>query len=115
MDWSGSDFSEDHELTYEEFQNLTRDYDHRYGDYEYGDPDWETESDGFRDDEPKDNQELPVATLQKSTWFNIPPCLRQDILRLAFGDRIIHLGLEFDMYGALDAEDGEFGGQMPPI
>ncbi|KAF4992493.1 hypothetical protein FGRMN_7125 [Fusarium graminum] len=144
MDRSGSDFSEGHELTYEEFQNLTGDYNDGYGDYEYGDPDWETVSDdsylnhdwnnyikdipvlpsprtrpltpaGFRDDEPKDEQKLPIAALQKSAWFSIPPRLRQDILRIAFGDRIIHLCLAFDMYGALDAEEEDFGGHKPPV
>ncbi|KAM0207589.1 hypothetical protein ACHAQD_011986 [Fusarium lateritium] len=55
----------------------------------------------------------PVAAFQKSPWFKLPPTLRQDILRLAFGNEVIHVGMEFDLYDALGR--AFFPGEKPPI
>lgn len=39
----------------------------------------------------------PVARFQEScTWFKVPPNIRRDILRLAFGDTRLHLQLIYD-------------------
>ncbi|KAF5618384.1 hypothetical protein F52700_12333 [Fusarium sp. NRRL 52700] len=50
---------------------------------------------GFSDDDDKTLQR-PAAAFQQSPWFKIPANLRRDILRLAFGDRRLHMHLAFD-------------------
>ncbi|KAF5672628.1 hypothetical protein FCIRC_8331 [Fusarium circinatum] len=50
---------------------------------------------GFSDDEDKSLQR-PTAAFQQSLWFKVPANLRRDILRLAFGDRRLHMHLAFD-------------------
>ncbi|EKJ71397.1 hypothetical protein FPSE_08405 [Fusarium pseudograminearum CS3096] len=47
---------------------------------------------GFRDDEPANG---PLALCQSSSWLKVPPNIRRDILRLAFGDRRLHIGLTY--------------------
>ncbi|KAF4986551.1 hypothetical protein FGRMN_10779 [Fusarium graminum] len=40
--------------------------------------------------------QAPTALFQEScTWFNVPPNIRRDILRLAFGDARLHLELTY--------------------
>jgi hypothetical protein len=42
----------------------------------------------------------PVALFQEScTWFKVPPNIRRDILRLAFGDARLHLQLVYGQLG----------------
>lgn len=48
---------------------------------------------GFRDQIAQ--QPNPTAFFQGSVWFKLPPCIRRDILRLAFGDRCVHMGLSY--------------------
>ncbi|KAG5657655.1 hypothetical protein KAF25_007688, partial [Fusarium avenaceum] len=48
---------------------------------------------GFRDRIAQ--QPNPTALFQESAWFKLPPCIRRDILRLAFGDRRVHMGLSY--------------------
>ncbi|RGP77206.1 hypothetical protein FLONG3_4721 [Fusarium longipes] len=50
---------------------------------------------GFREDDSQEERHIP-ALLQASSWFKIPANLRRDILRLAFGDRRLHMSLKFD-------------------
>lgn len=50
---------------------------------------------GFREHDTQQKRDVP-ATLQKSSWFKIPPNLRRDILLLAFGDRRLHMCLKCD-------------------
>ncbi|CEF78044.1 hypothetical protein FGSG_03276 [Fusarium graminearum PH-1] len=51
---------------------------------------------GFRDSDTRDQQRHVHALPQNSFWFKVPPNLRRDILRLAFGDRRLHMGLKID-------------------
>ncbi|UZP43211.1 hypothetical protein NXS19_011027 [Fusarium pseudograminearum] len=48
---------------------------------------------GFRDDEPATNG--PLALCQSSSWFKVPLNIRRHILRLAFGDRRLHISLTY--------------------
>ncbi|KAF4341549.1 hypothetical protein FBEOM_4451 [Fusarium beomiforme] len=57
---------------------------------------------GFRDDD----SQRPAAAFQQSSWFKVPANLRRDILRLAFGDKRLHMHLAFDP-SALDRDDPE--------
>lgn len=50
---------------------------------------------GFRDEDPGETIERPLPLFQKSPWFSLPPNIRRDILRLAFGDRRLHMSLSF--------------------
>ncbi|CAG7566155.1 unnamed protein product [Fusarium equiseti] len=50
---------------------------------------------GFREHDTQEKRDV-TATLQKSSWFRIPPNLRRDILLLAFGDRRLHMCLKCD-------------------
>ncbi|KAG8668092.1 hypothetical protein FPOAC1_007460 [Fusarium poae] len=53
---------------------------------------------GFCDNEPVDGAQGPVklpALYQLSPWFKVPPNIRRDILRLAFGDRRLHMSLAY--------------------
>ncbi|KAI1021952.1 hypothetical protein LB504_007492 [Fusarium proliferatum] len=50
---------------------------------------------GFQDEDPSEIIERPVPLFQKSPWFKLPPNIRRDILRLAFGDRRLHMSLSF--------------------
>ena len=50
---------------------------------------------GFRDAE-ETSGERPMAMYQTSPWFKVPANIRRDILRLAFGDRRLHIGLSFN-------------------
>ncbi|KAF5260725.1 hypothetical protein FOXYS1_8608 [Fusarium oxysporum] len=50
---------------------------------------------GFRDEDPSETVQRPVPLFQKSPWFKLPPNIRRDILRLAFGDRRVHMSLSF--------------------
>ncbi|KAM5368080.1 hypothetical protein ACJZ2D_009684 [Fusarium nematophilum] len=50
---------------------------------------------GFRDVDSAP-EKTPIALFQKScSWFRLPPNLRRDILRLAFGDGRLHLHLGY--------------------
>ncbi|KAM0288330.1 hypothetical protein ACHAQK_009724 [Fusarium lateritium] len=60
---------------------------------------------GFRDGDTKD-QDRPVATFQNSPWFKLPANVRQDILRLTFGDKRVHMCLGFNMSEELNGEPG---------
>ncbi|OBS24572.1 hypothetical protein FPOA_05114 [Fusarium poae] len=51
---------------------------------------------GFRESDTNDQQMQVPILLQSCSWFKVPPHLRRDILRLAFGDRRLHMGLKFD-------------------
>ncbi|CEI70712.1 hypothetical protein FVEN_g804 [Fusarium venenatum] len=56
---------------------------------------------GFRDDELVDGAQKPakpLALYQSSPWFKVPPNIRRDILRLAFGDRRVHMSLAYRRY-----------------
>ncbi|KAF5247674.1 hypothetical protein FANTH_6297 [Fusarium anthophilum] len=66
---------------------------------------------GFSDDEDKSLQR-PAATFQQSLWFKVPANLRRDILRLAFGDRRLHMHLAFDP--SVCNTDLELGGPSAP-
>ncbi|KAG7414760.1 hypothetical protein Forpe1208_v006984 [Fusarium oxysporum f. sp. rapae] len=59
---------------------------------------------GFSDDDDDKSLQRPAAAFQQSVWFKIPANLRRDILRLAFGDRRLHMHLAFDP-AARDPED----------
>ncbi|KAJ4264244.1 hypothetical protein NW762_005438 [Fusarium torreyae] len=59
---------------------------------------------GFGDGD--ESQQRPAAAFQQSRWFEIPANLRRDILRLAFGDKRLHMHLNFDSQ-ALDSDDPE--------
>ncbi|KAM0547486.1 hypothetical protein ACHAPJ_010359 [Fusarium lateritium] len=49
---------------------------------------------GFGDDNPKEEkQERPIALFQTSPWFRLPPNIRRDIIRLAFGDKRFEMDL----------------------
>ncbi|KAF5663841.1 hypothetical protein FCIRC_11026 [Fusarium circinatum] len=69
---------------------------------------------GFQDEDPSEMVERPVPLFQKSPWFNLPPNIRRDILRLAFGDRRLHMSLSFREKHTSDDEKVEswqwFGG-----
>ncbi|KAF5701904.1 hypothetical protein FMUND_13737 [Fusarium mundagurra] len=69
---------------------------------------------GFQDEDPSEIIERPVPLFQKSPWFNLPPNIRRDILRLAFGDRRLHMSLTFRQKHISDDEKVEswqwFGG-----
>lgn len=41
------------------------------------------------------SNEGPTALFQQSLYFKLPPNIRRDILRLAFGDRPLHVNLSF--------------------
>ncbi|KAH6969321.1 hypothetical protein DER45DRAFT_46878 [Fusarium avenaceum] len=56
---------------------------------------------GFRDGDTED-VDRPAAKFQNSPWFKLPANVRQDILRLAFGDERVHMCLGFNMNDALD-------------
>ncbi|KAJ4030199.1 hypothetical protein NW761_011871 [Fusarium oxysporum] len=51
---------------------------------------------GFSDDDDDMSLQRPAAAFQQSLWFKVPANLRRDILRLAFGDRRLHMHLAFD-------------------
>ncbi|KAI1047047.1 hypothetical protein LB505_010183 [Fusarium chuoi] len=59
---------------------------------------------GFQDDDPSEMIERPVPLFQKSPWFKLPPNIRRDILRLAFGDRRLHMTLSFRQKHTSDDE-----------
>ncbi|KAG5818779.1 hypothetical protein H9Q74_000919 [Fusarium xylarioides] len=69
---------------------------------------------GFQDEDPSEIIERPVPLFQKSPWFSLPPNIRRDILRLAFGDRRLHMSLTFRHKHTSDDEKVEswqwFGG-----
>ncbi|CAG7557522.1 unnamed protein product [Fusarium equiseti] len=52
---------------------------------------------GFRDVE-ESWGEKPTALYQTSPWFRVPANIRRDILRLAFGDRRLHIGLFYNRH-----------------
>ncbi|KAF9777316.1 hypothetical protein IL306_004447 [Fusarium sp. DS 682] len=58
---------------------------------------------GFRDG---DDSQRPAAAFQQSLWFKIPANLRRDILRIAFGDKRLHMHLAFNPH-ALESDDPE--------
>jgi hypothetical protein len=67
---------------------------------------------GFRDQIAQEPN--PKALFQESAWFKLPPYIRRDILRLAFGDRRVHMGLSYQSRyepdqntEASDAEDSK--------
>ncbi|XEV03122.1 hypothetical protein FSHL1_008409 [Fusarium sambucinum] len=51
---------------------------------------------GFRESDTNDQQRQIPTLLQSCSWFKVPPHLRRDILRLAFGGRRLHMGLKLD-------------------
>ncbi|KAG4271087.1 hypothetical protein FPRO04_11315 [Fusarium proliferatum] len=51
---------------------------------------------GFSDEDDDKSLQRPAAAFQQSLWFKVPANLRRDILRLAFGDRRLHMHLAFD-------------------
>jgi hypothetical protein len=51
---------------------------------------------GFRENDTQEQQRNASTFLQTSSWFKIPAHLRRDILRLAFGDRRLHMRLRLD-------------------
>ena len=51
---------------------------------------------GFSDYDDDKILQRPAAAFQQSLWFKVPANLRRDILRLAFGDRRLHMHLAFD-------------------
>lgn len=51
---------------------------------------------GFGDTHTQEQQNNVAALFQTSLWFRIPPYIRQDILRLAFGNRRLHMCLKLD-------------------
>ncbi|KAF5638661.1 hypothetical protein F25303_7634 [Fusarium sp. NRRL 25303] len=51
---------------------------------------------GFSDENDEKSLQRPAAAFQQSIWFKVPANLRRDILRLAFGDRRLHMHLAFD-------------------
>ncbi|KAL6914994.1 hypothetical protein FSST1_012754 [Fusarium sambucinum] len=56
---------------------------------------------GFCEDELVDGNRKPakpLALYQSSAWFKVPPNIRRDILRLAFGDRRVHMSLAYRRY-----------------
>ncbi|VTT68517.1 unnamed protein product [Fusarium fujikuroi] len=59
---------------------------------------------GFQDEDPSEMIERPVPLFQKSPWFKLPPNIRRDILRLAFGDRRLHMSLSFRQKHTSDDE-----------
>ncbi|KAF5636013.1 hypothetical protein F52700_5327 [Fusarium sp. NRRL 52700] len=59
---------------------------------------------GFQDEDPSDMTERPVPLYQTSPWFKLPPNIRRDILRLAFGDSCRHMGLSFRQEHTSDDE-----------
>ncbi|KAH7251396.1 hypothetical protein BKA59DRAFT_491896 [Fusarium tricinctum] len=48
---------------------------------------------GFRDQIAQEPN--PIALFQESMWFKLPPYIRRDILRLAFGDCRVHMSLSY--------------------
>ncbi|KAF5577350.1 hypothetical protein FPANT_10434 [Fusarium pseudoanthophilum] len=54
---------------------------------------------GFSDDDGDESLQRPSAAFQQSLWFKVPANLRRDILRLAFGDRRVHMHLDSDASG----------------
>lgn len=48
---------------------------------------------GLREHNPEN--EGPIARFQQSAYFKIPPNIRRDIIRLAFGDNRLHMNLLF--------------------
>ncbi|KAF4428855.1 hypothetical protein FACUT_9312 [Fusarium acutatum] len=69
---------------------------------------------GFQDECASETIERPVPLYQKSPWFKLPPNIRRDILRLAFGDHRLHMSLTFRQKYTSDEEKVEswqwFGG-----
>ncbi|KLO97172.1 uncharacterized protein LW93_3145 [Fusarium fujikuroi] len=59
---------------------------------------------GFQYEDPSEMIERPVPLFQKSPWFKLPPNIRRDILRLAFGDRRLHMSLSFRQKHTSDDE-----------
>ncbi|KAF4997565.1 hypothetical protein FGRMN_3770 [Fusarium graminum] len=64
--------------------------------------DYSANSPGFRDGDAEDLTSRPTARFQQSSWFKLPPNIRQDILRLAFGNKRLHMCLGFNMNGTLE-------------
>ncbi|XEV07380.1 hypothetical protein FSHL1_012667 [Fusarium sambucinum] len=63
---------------------------------------------GFCEDELVDGNRKPakpLALYQSSAWFKVPPNIRRDILRLAFGDRRVHMSLAYRRYHTAGPED----------
>ncbi|RBR21892.1 uncharacterized protein FIESC28_04735 [Fusarium coffeatum] len=58
---------------------------------------------GFRDAEDT-SIEKPTALYQTSPWFKVAANIRRDILRLAFGDRRLHIGLSFNRPASAEDE-----------
>ncbi|KAF4457668.1 hypothetical protein F53441_428 [Fusarium austroafricanum] len=50
---------------------------------------------GYRDRDSRGQNVRSITFYQNSPWFKLPPFVRQDILRLVFGDRRLHMSLSF--------------------
>ncbi|RFN44678.1 hypothetical protein FIE12Z_11070 [Fusarium flagelliforme] len=71
---------------------------------------------GFHDVEEAPGQK-PMALYQTSPWFKVPANIRRDILRLAFGDRRLHIGVSFKRahrakYKSRDAQEWRWDGSF---
>ncbi|KAF4447889.1 hypothetical protein F53441_8639 [Fusarium austroafricanum] len=60
---------------------------------------------GFQDeDEDMHKDKRPESVVQHSPWFKVPPYVRQDILMLAFGNKRLHMYLNFKPEYSYDLE-----------